>query len=360
MKVTANGLTITYPDLGFAFNPIRVLVEGLSQGGYIAIEANGIKIEREAISTAKSISFDLSAIAKSLFDRLEFHKIEMQDKTLYKELEFRVYDAESIKHEQPIGGGKIPILWGALQIGEKYTQNKVLTYFRGYPFTFPLYIEKEILLEAVNEQNDIFPFGFLGKGKYNLTLNEIEADKHIKIKSVSSSEYRIFDYTFDYTFGPQRVNAQNVIELDLNIKIADCVPDGIYLRWINKYGEYNYYLFQSSNETSVVKNRDVEFNNVYHTTDLTSGYHQGIGKNIGKSIEQTKKLFAHLVDIEAASFLQHLVESPIVDMFLGYGENNTEMWVSVNIQEGTFVKSTASLQDFEFILIPQNKLVQTL
>lgn len=357
MKATANGLTITYPDLGFAFNPIRVLVEGLNQGGYIAIEANGIKIEREAISTSKSISFDLSAIAKSLFDRLEFHKINEIDTTLLKNIEFKIYTSKS---SVAIYDGNIPVLWGALQIGEKYTQNKTLTYFKGYPFTFPLYIEKEILLEAVNEQNDIFPFGFLGKGKYNLTLKEIEAYKHIKIKSVSSSEYSIFDYTFDYTFGPQRVNAQNVIELDLNIKIADCVPDGIYLRWINKYGEYNYYLFQSSNETSVVKNRDVEFSNVYHTTDLTSGYHQGIGKNIGKSIEQTKKLFAHLVDVETASFLQHLVESPIVDMFLGYGENNTEMWVSVNIQEGTFVKSTASLQDFEFILIPQNKLVQTL
>lgn len=257
---------------------------------------------------------------------------------------------------QPISGGKIPIIWGALQIGEKYTQNKALTYFRGYPFTMPLYIESKFFVQASIDGGKKEDIGMYDSGKYNLTLPK--ANESIHLTAVSPTYHKVFDYTFDSTFGPQRVDLPT--DLDIRIKIADCVPDGIYLRWINKYGEYNYYLFQSSNETYVVKNNDTKFSNVYHTTDLTSGYHQGIGKNIGKNIEQTKKLFAHLVDIETASFLQHLVESPIVDMLLGYSNDNTEMWVSVDIQEGTFVKSTASLQDFEFILIPQNKLVQIL
>lgn len=355
MKVTIKDLNINYPDLGFAFNPIRVSIDGVANEGYIEIEANSVKIRRETSPTSKNVSFDLSAVAKSLFDRLDFHKVEEQDSTLLKTIDFKLSNKDGLIHE-----GTIPIIWGALQIGERYTQNKTLTYFKGYPFTLPLYVEKEILLEAINEREEVFSFGAISGGKHNLRLNEVEAFKRIKIVSVGSSEYSIFDYTFDFTFGPQRVIAKNTIDLDISINIAECVSDGIYLRWINKYGEYNYYLFQTSNQSAVVKNSDIQFDNVYYTTDLTDGYHQGVSKNIGKNIEQTKKLFAHLVDSDTFDFLQHLVESPVVDMFLGYGENDVERWVSVNVQDGTFAKSTAVLQDFEFFLIPNNKLVQTL
>lgn len=357
MKVTVKDLNIIYPDLGFAFNPIRVFIDGFTSTGYIAIEANSIKIERETSPTSKNISFDLSAVAKSLFDRLDFHKVEEEDTTLLKTINFDIFDT---KGGEPIHQGRIPVLWGALQIGERYTQNKTLTYFPGFPFTLPLYIEKEILLEAINEREEVFPLGLFQAGKLNIDINEVQAFKNIKIVSVGSSEYVIFDYTFDFTFGPERVTTPNIINLDINIKVSDCPNDGVYLRWINKYGEYNYYLFQSSNKTSTVKNSDIKFNNVYYTTDLTSGYHQGLGKNIGKNIEQSMKLFVHLVDSETVDFLQHLVESPVVDMFLGYSEDKSEKWISVDIQDGAFAKSTAVLQDFEFILVPNNKLVQTL
>lgn len=354
MKTTVNNINIVYPDLGFAFNPIRVFVDNLKEDNSVTLEVGSIKITREVAPTSKSISFDLSALAKSLFDRLDFNLIEEQDTTLLKKIDFKLYNNDFSLT------GTIPVLWGALQIGERYTQNKTLTYFKGYPFTLPLYLEKKILLEAINERDEIFPFSFVGPGKLNLDISKVEAFKSIKIMSVGSSMYAIFDYTFDSSFGPERVTTSNVIDLDINIKVADCTPDGVYLRWINKYGEYNYYLFNSSNQTSKTKNSDIKYDNVYFTTDLSNNYHHGTGKNIGKEIEQSMKLFAHLVDAETVDFLQHLVESPVVDMFLGYDENNSAKWVSVDIQDGTFAKSTAVLQDFEFFLIPNNKLVQTL
>ena len=70
MNTTVGDISISYPDLGFAFNPIRVIINNYTGDGNITLESNGIKIEREPYQGETSLSFELSAIAKSLFDRL--------------------------------------------------------------------------------------------------------------------------------------------------------------------------------------------------------------------------------------------------------------------------------------------------
>lgn len=347
MNTTVNGFNISYPDLGFAFNPIRVFVGNYPSNTILTLESNSIKIERET-NNNHDLSFDLSAIARSLFNRFEFYKVEEVDTTLIKTLSFTLSNSNGVFYT-----GSIPIIWGALQIGETYTQNKTLTYFPGFPFTVPLYVQSDVVLKANDEE-----FKTIAAGKHNLDISGIDATGKIVISVFTSEYYKIQDFTFDFTFGPERV--LNPKGLDIQINIADCPSDGVYLRWINKHGEYNYYLFRSSVISSEVKNIDIAYDSLFYTTDLTDNYHLGTGKNIGKSISESQKLFASLIDSNTFGLLMGLVESPVVDMFFGYDSDNNPKWISISIADGTFTQTTAHLQDFEIYLIPNKKQVQTL
>lgn len=353
MKITVNDISITYPDLAFAFNPVRVLIENYSGSDPITIAANGFYIEKEKSLILNSVSFELSAIAKSLFDRMQFYKVEQNDTTLIQSLECTIVVAG-----QQLTSFNFPVIWGALQIGETYTQSKHITYFRGYPFTVPLYVEGSVVLQYSADDGSLNDFISLGTGKYNLDISTIQASKSIKIGVYDERFYKIFDYTFDSTFGPERVLLPRGTLIDINIR--DCPNEGIYLRWINKYGEYMYYLFQTNTESTTTKDDSINFDYVYYTTDFTDNYHFGTGKSIGKDISKSIKLFAHLIDLNTYNILLSLAGSPVVDMFAGYDSNNIAKWLSVNIQEGSFSRSTDNLQDFECYLSLNEIQVQKL
>ncbi|MCL1933958.1 MAG: hypothetical protein FWF53_09145 [Candidatus Azobacteroides sp.] len=142
-----------------------------------------------------------------------------------------------------------------------------------------------------------------------------------------------------------RIDEEKNIRITLNV--SDCT-EGVYLRWINKLGEWCYYLFTVSSESNEVKNADniVEF---LRTVDFEDGYNPGTHR-IQKESQTTIRLFAPLVDRETFMFLKSLPGAIYVDMFCGY-ENNEQLWIGVNIADGTFVKDKSQLQDFECTLI---------
>ena len=142
-----------------------------------------------------------------------------------------------------------------------------------------------------------------------------------------------------------RIDEERNIRITLNV--SNCT-EGIYLRWINKLGEWCYYLFNISTESNEVKNVEniIEF---LRTVDFEDGYNPGT-HHIQKDNQRTIKLFASLVDQNTFIFLKSLPESSFVDMFCGY-ENNEQLWVGVNIADGTFIKDKSQLQDFECTLI---------
>lgn len=89
--------------------------------------------------------FDLSKMTQLLFDRDEFRRVEKIDNVLYKHM--RVSFSYTLGSRIiPIGNANIGIIWGGLQIGETYNQNRTYRYFKRYPFTIPLYLEEKAVL----------------------------------------------------------------------------------------------------------------------------------------------------------------------------------------------------------------------
>jgi len=149
-----------------------------------------------------------------------------------------------------------------------------------------------------------------------------------------------------------RIDEEEKIVITLNV--SECTK-GYYLRWINKHGEWCYYLFQG-NESTEIKNSDVNIQHFIQTVDFIDGYHLGTNSVQEKNIQKSVKIYASLVDEDEFNLLISLPQSVNVDLFCGYDvDGKTELWKGVNISDGTFAKSTEILRDFEAtMLLPQS------
>jgi len=368
-------MIVEYPEseseLVFAFNPIPVEVTKVS--GTVTLKTTlktdvTIEIDREPID--KKVTFDLQAIARSLFDRKNFHlfnrdelgNLTEKDNKLYKPLSFSIGSGGS-----PIESKTIDIIWGALQIGEIYSQSKTLTWFKNFPFTVPLYLsqDREVLMRYDKNKYETLPFGenqkLFTKGKYNIKGSRLpNATDKVVLRINADDEGGVFDYTFDHTF---RKISKDTILIRLNVN--ECT-DGIYLRWINKHGEYCYYLFSTGIESNEVRNGGINLIEFIRTVGFiygnSLGYNPGTDHTQSKEGQKLVRLFVPLVDADTYKFLTSLVESVVVDMFMGYDNDDKEkpLWIGVNIAQGTFARDNSPLQDFECNLILPKTFTQEL
>ena len=135
------------------------------------------------------------------------------------------------------------------------------------------------------------------------------------------------DYSSDVVFTTE--------EQTIMVKAKSGCGD-IYLRWIDLYGRYCYWLFRSGNVTTGVK-KEAEF--VRFNKEMT-----GI-KSSFKKVSTSVDICAPLVDDETFSFLLGCILSPMVDMY-----SNGE-WVNVDIDGSSIVHENVMLQDFVVSLV---------
>jgi hypothetical protein len=329
------------PPLAFAFNPIIVTIDGIADSNPVTITSNNISLQREPRDG--KASFDLQAIARTLFDPKQFYDVQQKDDNLIKTLTVK-YGNET---------KTIPLIWGALQIGETWTQTKTLTWFKNFPFTVPLYLSAP---KTVRRRYDktVYTKINLDDGKHNLSVDDIDAKDKVVFRIDAGDEGGIFDFRYDYQF---RGISKNTILITLSVN--ECT-EGTYLRWINRHGEYCYYLFDRGTTTSEVKNTGIDIAQYLTTIDYTDGYHPGTSHPQAKQAQQTVKLFAPLVDRDTRAFLQTLPESPFVNLFNGYDDNNRPRWTGVNIAPATTACDSTPLQDFECTLLLPETFTQSL
>lgn len=382
MQTAESGIfNCEYPQFAFAFNPIplflRIKDSATQQQAdakakiiikVITPKGDELRIEREFY--ARKLVVDLSAAARMFFDRNEFHKLNFKDETLLKDLQFEVYaGSETVANK--IFTISIPVLWGAMQLGEIYSQSKKFRAFKGYPFTLPLFLTK-----ITNNESDpasVSPpyLQFIldgklladkealeGAGKYNIDISQYINNVDNQVSAViDMGEYTsTFDYTFDYTF---RGFGKDSVRIDVEVESV-CEKNLCYLRWINSYGEYNYWLFRKSVHTSQIEDHAVRFDQFFSTTNYTENYHAGVAKPVSKNIQKTVMIYADLINSDDYEFLLGLAQSPVVDQFMGYDEQNNSLWMSVNIQPASFAKSTEHLQDIAFNLSMPQTFIQSL
>ena len=147
--------------------------------------------------------------------------------------------------------------------------------------------------------------------------------------------------TFDNTFRPI---GDGVIINRLVVDDSNC---GIYIRWIDRHGFYQYYLFMEGESVTESSSEGEKINELYDDSKYT---YFGVSHYQGKSISRVVKACATLVGADTIDMLMTILSSPLVDMYAD------GMWIPVNISGGSFARSMEHLQDFEIsIEIPDIK-----
>ena len=156
-----------------------------------------------------------------------------------------------------------------------------------------------------------------------------KATRSATIKYKISDEDRrtsVFDKTFDYTFFQ---TGENVALINLTVSNETA---GHYLRWIDRQGNLQYFLFTKGTishknklGTDVVAD-DFDVNGMYFANPVRT-------RSLDCSV--TMKCCAVNLPKDIYDYVVTILSAPIVDLYRGKDEFGEEIWQPVNIQSST-------------------------
>lgn len=185
-----------------------------------------------------------------------------------------------------------------------------LKYWEGYPFDFTWYDGTQSELYFDINGNQFF---------YN-------NDEFIN-RIIISNGIELIDLNNGY-------NTINEIQVE---KITDACS-GHYIKWLNSYGGWNYWLFFKGNDTLTTKDLGQIYNDYYDVVDTVSPY-----VSIGKTSENNISVFQDNITPNEMLILNDLLESPKVYLFTGVQNQitNCHDWLEVNLKSGSFQVSNS-------------------
>lgn len=161
---------------------------------------------------------------------------------------------------------------------------------------------------------EINPAYAFPKAKKNVTLKQKGEEVEVKTST--------FDNTFDYTFWLSN-EMSTITEL-----IIDNSTAGHYLRWIDRFGMFQYFLFVKGKET--MKNK-LSSNTIVEDYTVGGMYFANHERVVNVEGSKTIKCCAVSLPQEIYDYVSSIITSPIIDLYMGKTRFGDEMWVPVNI-----------------------------
>lgn len=360
------GYQLTYPDeIGFAFNPCLIIQSGSGKVTSLDITmSDGEKKQRVIMqSFMNEVYADVREYIQGFFDSLSFGNLEYTSIVKSQRGKMIMFSVLMQNDEDTMKTISFNVfyIWGALKIGGKETYNghKVLTWFRGFPFSFGLFCKGGgSILFSKDGVADRY-INVDEPGVYDVPMtDEDDAKMYYLIHDCSGAFQEVlFDNTFDMTF---RFLGGGTHTEKLRINIVDGDESGYYLRWIDRHGFYCYYLFKKGVESSKITRDSVFMRNNLLAYDMSYGYQGYTGRQQQMSREDTIPVCAPLVDSDTFDMLMDIATSPCVDLFAGYDADNRPQWIAVTINAGTYKKTKAVLQDFVTNIVMPEVQIQKL
>ncbi len=354
---------VEYPDvIGFAFNPCVINVSG-SVWDSVEVKVTCIRTgeshseNREMFGSA--CFFDLQHYIQGSFDSVEFSKckyIDAADDTKLGAL----FDVEVSFWKDAAVVDSMSFqtfyVWGAMSVGERYNGDRVLTWFKHFPFTVGIYSGIGGTVRRFEDGVEAREVTIPSQGVWNVPVVGLDAVGELVLNLVGVEDIpSTFENTFDLTF--RDIGNREGFEVRCKVDESD---EGVYLRWINRHGFYCYWLFAKGDESRKVANDGEFLRNNMTGYSIKNGYHGGTGRMQRKTGENSLPVCAPLVDSETFDFLFELATSPVVDMYMGTDDNGSPAWMRVNISVGTFTKTRKALQDFICTIVLPETRVQSL
>lgn len=213
-----------------------------------------------------------------------------------------------------------------------------VNYWQGYPFDLTVYgNNNDILVEnKVDLTNETFTFNKISR----FVLSDGRTD--VSIEDTISLQTGINDLDFDSIFN---------IRLT---KLTDFCTDGIYIKWINSLGGWNYWLF-SKGQTQTKTKESGNLNNNFENLEDTISPLVSLGKTSGNQIKVQQKRLSK----QDKTLLSDLLDSAKVYLFTGtpFSQNTFNDWIEVNLNNGNFTVENprSNMYQFDFTLeLPPN------
>lgn len=307
MRTASNSLgSITYPDeICFAFNPVYIKVEGCAASQLTVTVSDGSTVyPMDVMCFGGTCTANIARAIQLLFDT--YNIINERSKSVSVD----VRDASGNEFQFTTVA-----IWGYIAPGERFNGQRTVRWFTQWPMTVSVFNGSNF--------SERQPSG----GGY-----------------VTDS---VWEYTFDYTFHP--VGSQTIVFVQDNSK------DGVFLRWIDRHGRLQFWLFDKGIQES---------KNNKGGNELTMNYVDA-GGNSFKNIKRQQYFFSEIslhlcasnVTEDEYTMLESILTSPVIDL---YHADPVVGWEPVRIAKGTNKRTTDVLQDFEFEIELPNINAQSL
>lgn len=180
-----------------------------------------------------------------------------------------------------------------------------------------------------------------------ITFPDVEkkAQYNVCLEKVTSA---IFNMNFNFPF-PDTSKMLNEV---VNLRISDA-QDGLYLRWIDRFGLLQSYLFVEG--TSTIKAKA--------SSDTLHIERTFNGMNLGKlerhiEITNTESIKCSAVNLpkDVLAYVKTIINAPLVDLYYGKMKGGTELWLPVLVSDGSYsTDPKTQLSDYEItIQLPEN------
>lgn len=186
---------------------------------------------------------------------------------------------------------------------------------------------------------------FSDLGFEDIPLNQVfpTAQRNATIKYRVSEEARlmsVFDNTFDYTFFQ---TGENLVLIKMQI----CNDtDGYYLRWIDRQGNLQYFLFRKG---QIAYKNKLSSDVVVNDNPIGGMYFANHNRSRSIECSVTHKCCAVSLPDEIYDYVVTILTAPIVDLYIGVDNNGEAIWQPIQIQDGTVsYKNGNVLNDLEF------------
>lgn len=214
-------------------------------------------------------------------------------------------------------------------------------YWTGYPFEFSFYTASTHKVNVINER----------------TLSSVEMTPKGRVNSVylcDGSTDTSIDTQLQLVEGYNKLKfVINLVDIDQYltlVKEESC--QGIYIKWLNNFGRWNYWLFKGEYMQSISAKNIGEIENDFYNLESTISPTM----NVGKTAEAPIKVQSRNMTESDRELLSSIMISPRIYMFTGTPFSKAEMndWMEVRLKTGNFPikepgRSTWSV-NFEFEL----------
>ena len=301
---------ITYPDeICFAFNPTYVKITGFNKSSVdirisAAVDMDVTSYTLTYAAYGGMVTANIARILQLFFDSYTITEKRSVD-----------VNAQLIVDGSVVFGFQTVAIWGNIAPGETFNGKRTVRWFDNWP-----------------QRVSVFTGGMIQD-------LDIRNDQYMAVSP--------FDYTFDFTF---RAGAIANISF-----IHDESRDGLFLRWIDRHGLLQYWLFDKG--VREVRNNKGGAEMTMNYADRQGNSFRNIKRQQYFFGEVSQELCAPNVTEEEYTMLEGILTSPVIDL---YHPSTIVGWEPVRIAKGTIKRSMDVLQDFKFEIELPNVNAQSL